>query len=96
MTCSEPAVLAVPDLAPIVWMLRDRAFGQLASTCRSSGNFMSPYFSMRRATLYRPRRPQGSHSIERVGTRKSESVWAWSLMLRGGLSLMRVVWLAEG
>jgi hypothetical protein len=29
-----------------------------------------------------PRRPQGSHSIERVGTRKSERVCALSLMLR--------------
>jgi hypothetical protein len=58
------------------WMLCDRAFGQLASTCRSSGNLASPYFSMSRATLYRPRRPQGSHSIERVGTRKSERGWA--------------------
>jgi putative acetyltransferase len=38
--------------------------------------------------------PSGSHSIERVGTRKSERVWAWSLMPRGGLGLMRVVWLA--
>ena len=25
--------------------------------------------------------PSGSHSIERVGTRKSERVWAWSLMI---------------
>jgi hypothetical protein len=33
------------------WMLCDFAFGQFASTCRSSGNFMSPYFSMSRATL---------------------------------------------
>ena len=32
----------------------------------------------------RPRRPQGSHSMDRVGTRKSESVCAWSLMLRDG------------
>ena len=28
------------------WMPCDFAFGQLASTCRSSGNFMSPYFAM--------------------------------------------------
>ena len=26
----------------------------------------------------RPRRPHGSHSIDRVGTRKSDNVWAWS------------------
>ena len=33
------------------WMLCACALGQLASTCRSSGNFLSPYFSIRRATL---------------------------------------------
>jgi hypothetical protein len=32
------------------WMLWDRAFGQFASTCRSSGSLASPYFSLRRAT----------------------------------------------
>ena len=32
------------------WMLWEFAFGQLASTCRWSGNFASPYCSISRAT----------------------------------------------
>jgi hypothetical protein len=33
------------------WMLCERAFGQLARICRSSGNFASPYCSMSLAML---------------------------------------------
>ena len=48
------------------WMLNDFAFGQLASTCRSSGNFMSPYFSISLATLYRPA-PTAELAFDREG-----------------------------
>ena len=37
--------------------------------------------------------PAAGLALDREGG-KSESVCAWSLMLRGGLGLMRVVWLA--
>ena len=42
---------------------------------------------VRRSTSSRPRRPQGSHSIDRVGTRKSDSAWAWSLKRAFSLAL---------
>ena len=68
-------------------------FGQsAASRARRPGNFASPYFSMRRATLYRPRRPQGSHSIDRVGVRKSERVTAGFLAGR----VVLIAWTQRG
>jgi hypothetical protein len=46
----EPAVLAYLTRQRS-WMLNDFAFGQLASSCPSSDNFISPYFSISFATL---------------------------------------------
>jgi hypothetical protein len=46
-------------------MLCDRAFGQFAKICRSSGNFASPYRSISLATLYRP--PAAGLALDQQG-----------------------------
>ena len=79
LTSAEAAVFAVPDLAPVgdAVRFRLRAIGEHVPQL---GKLYLAVLLDELGDVVAPARPQGSHSIERVGVRKSERVWAWSLI----------------
>jgi hypothetical protein len=74
------SMLGTTNLTP--WALNDRAFEQLASTCRRLREFHVAVLFDQAGDVVAPAPAASSHSIDNEGARKSESVWAWSLMFR--------------